>query len=263
VVSGKVLLIISGDDAAADVARRARALGHTIVVTDSNAEAPAFAMADSCLLADPWGAQETAAAAERYSRKIRRIDGVLCCNEAALTAASVTQRLRLRGIPMHAAELVSDRLAVKRAFQSAGIAVPWFAEISTPHELQRAAIARGRELVVKPVEQRGTAGLSRLDDVEDLGAAFLAARAASATERVMVEEARDEILAAGLIAGGVCRADDAAMAGLLGRAALALGLDDCPVAALVTDAGTITELSPGVALTGELLDAAIAQALGE
>lgn len=262
-MSSKTLLIISGGANAADTAQRVRALGHVPVVSDADAQAPAFAFAESCLIADPWGPQETTAAAERYSRKIRRIDGVVCCNEAALTAASVAERLRLPGLPLHVAELASDRLRIKRAFQSAGIAMPWFAEISTPQELQRAAIARGRGLSVKPVEQRGVAGVTRLDETGDLNAAFLAARDASPTERVMVEEAGDAGLAAGLMQAGQCRADDNAAAALLERAASALGLDDGPVAALVTVDGKIAEISPGLALTGALLDAAILRALGE
>jgi len=262
-VSGKTLLIVSGGPNAADAAGRVRALGHVPVVSDHDPRAPAFAFAESCLIADPWGPQETAAAAERYSRKIRRIDGVVCCNEAALTAAAVAERLRLPGLPPHVAELVSDRLLIKRAFRSAGVETTWFAEISTPQELQRAVIARGRSLAVKPVEQRGETGVTRLDETGDLGAAFLAARTASSTERVMVEDAGDADLATGLMRAGQCRADDAGIAALLGRAASALGLDDCPLAALVTADGKIVELSPGLALTGPLLDAAILQALGE
>jgi len=114
-----------------------------VVVSDSDPQAPAFAFADSCLIADANGAVETAAAADRYSRKIRKIDGVLCLTDYALAAATVTERLRLPGIPMHVAELASDRLAIKKTFQWAGIPTPWHAEISTPRNcsgwLSRAA----------------------------------------------------------------------------------------------------------------------------
>ena len=47
-----------------------------VVVSDRDPNAPGFAFADSCLIADVYGAGETAAAAERYNRKIRKIDGV-------------------------------------------------------------------------------------------------------------------------------------------------------------------------------------------
>ena len=128
--SGKTLLIISGGIEAADAARRAKEMGHTVVVSDRDPNAPGFAFADSCLIADVYGASETAAAAERYSRKIRKIDGVICvAADAPVTAATVAQRLRIPGLPVHVAELACDKLAMKKCFRSAGVAVPWFAEI--------------------------------------------------------------------------------------------------------------------------------------
>ena len=138
------------------MAQQVKALGHTLVICDGDPAAPAFAFADSCLIADIRAPADCAAAADRYSRKIRRIDGVLCLTDAPLTAAAVAERLRLPGLPMHVAELADDRLRLKRAFGSAGIATCWHAEIFTPQELQRAAIARAN-LVVKPVERRGAA----------------------------------------------------------------------------------------------------------
>src|ERR1700748_2540546 len=187
--SGKTLLIVPGVIEAAGAARRAKEMGHTVVVSDIDAQAPGFAFADSCLIADVYGPLETAAAAERYSRKIRKIDGVLCvAADAPVTAATVAQRLRLPGLPVHVAELACDKLAMKRAFRSAGVAVPWFQEVSTPQELQRIAIERGRDLVIKPVDSRGSRGVQRVAQVEDLTKAFMLARSHSPTERVMVEQ---------------------------------------------------------------------------
>jgi formate-dependent phosphoribosylglycinamide formyltransferase (GAR transformylase) len=266
-VSGKTLLILSGRPEAAIIAQRAKALGHTVVISDSDPQAPGFGFADSCLIADVQGAPETAAAAERYSRKIRRIDGVVCLADAPLTFATVAQRLRLPGPPLHVAELLADRLAMRRSFQSAGVATPWFAEISTPQELQRAVIARGRDLTIKPVENRGEEGAARLTQADDFAAAFLAARAASPSERVMVEQQGDAMPAAGLMQAGLCQSDAAKDIGAaLGRAAAALGMMDGPVAAEIVQQGgqiLVGDVSPRLALSGALLDAAIRQAFGE
>jgi len=204
---GKTLLIISGGIEAADAARRAKEMGHTVVVSDRDPNAPGFAFADSCLIADVYGAGETAAAAERYSRKIRKIDGVLCvAADAPVTAATVAQKLRIPGLPLHVAELACDKLAMKRAFRSAGVNVPWFAEVSTPQELQRIAIERGRDLVVKPVDSRGSRGVQRIARVEDLTAAFLLARSHSPTERVMVEQYLEgpQVSTESIVMGGRC-----------------------------------------------------------
>ena len=205
--SGKTLLIISGGIEAADAARRAKDMGHTVVISDRDPQAPGFAFADSCLIADVYGAAETAAAAERYSRKIRKIDGVICvAADAPVTAATVAQRLRLPGLPIHVAELACDKLAMKKCFQSAGVAVPWFAEVSTPQELQRIAIARGRDLVIKPVDSRGSRGVQRIAQVEDLAQAFLLARAHSPSERVMVEQYLEgpQVSTESVVLDGVC-----------------------------------------------------------
>jgi hypothetical protein len=121
----KTLLLISGGEKSVDIANGLRAMGHAAVVSDSDPQAPAFALADSCLIADVHGASETAAAAERYNRKIRKIDGVLSTADAPLTGVMVTERLRLPGPPLHVAELIADRLMLRRCFASAGVAAPW------------------------------------------------------------------------------------------------------------------------------------------
>ena len=187
--AAKTLLIISGGVEAAEAAKRAKEMGYTVVVSDRDPEAPGFAFADSCLIADVYGASETAAAAERYNRKIRKIDGVICvAADAPITAATVAQRLRLPGLPVHVAELACDKLAMKKCFVSAGVAVPWFAEVRTMQELQRVAVERGRDLVIKPVDSRGSRGVQRVAKVADLAQAFALARSHSPTERVMVEQ---------------------------------------------------------------------------
>jgi hypothetical protein len=156
---------------------------------------------------------------------------------------------------------------MRRSFQSAGVATPWFAEISTPQELQRAVIARGRDLTIKPVENRGAEGAVRLTQADDFATAFLAVRAASPSERVMVEQQGDAMPAAGLMQAGLCQSDAAKdISGALGRAASALGMMDGPVAAEVVQQGgqiLVGDVSPRLALTGALLDAAIRQAFGE
>ena len=185
----KTVLIVSGGIEAADAARRAKELGYYVVVSDRDTEAPGFAFADSCLIADVYSPTETAAAAERYHRKIRKIDGVICvAADAPVTAATVCQRLGIRGLPLHAAETACDKLSMKHRFLEAGVPIPWFAAVETPQALQRIAIERGNNLVIKPVDSRGSRGVQRIAHVADLTKALMLAREHSPTDRVMVEE---------------------------------------------------------------------------
>jgi biotin carboxylase len=264
----KTLLIISGGEASVEVARRAKDSGHAVVVSDADPQAPAFAFADSCLIADVHGASETAAAAERYSRKIRRIDGVVCTADAVLTTATVADRLRLPGPPLHVAELASDRLLMGRCFASAGIASPWHAEIFTPQELQRAMIARGRDLVVKPVENRGPDGVVPLAGVEDCSAAFQRARFHSPSERVIVQQVLEgpSLHIVSLVVGGVCHVAGSpgqAVADTASRAASALGITDGPIVSEIVMHQGVPHVAEISARLGGFLDAATRLALGE
>lgn len=204
---GKTLLIISGGIEAVDAVKHAKELGHYVVVSDRDHLAPGFSIADSCLIADVYGANETAAAAERFSRKIRKIDGVICvAADAPVTAATVAQRLGLPGISLATAELACDKLAMKRRFAECGVPVPWFADVATPQALQRVAIERGRDLVIKPVDSRGSRGVQRVAQVADLDKAFLFARSHSPSERVMVEQYLDgpQVSTESILIDGAC-----------------------------------------------------------
>ena len=264
----KTLLIISGGQDAVDIAKAARDTGHTVVVSDADPQAPAFAFADSCLIADVHGASETAAAAERYNRKIRKIDGVVCTADAALTAATVADRLRLPGPPLHVAELMSDRLMIGRCFASAGIAAPWHAEVFTPQDLQRAMIAKGRDLVVKPVENRGPDGVMPLAGVEDFNAAFQRARFHSPSERVMVQQELEgpRLQITALVLNGACHVAESAekaVADTVARAASALGITDGPVVCEIAMHQGVPHVREISARLGGFLDAATRLALGE
>jgi biotin carboxylase len=84
--------------------------------------------------------------------------------------------------------------------------VPWFAEVATPQELQRIAIERGRDLVIKPVDSRGSRGVQRVAQVADLTGAFMLARSHSPSERVMVEQylSGPQVSTESIVIDGVC-----------------------------------------------------------
>ncbi len=203
----KTLLIVSGGIEAAEAAKRAKEMGLYVVVSDIDPQAPGFAFADSCLIADVYGATDTAAAAERYARKIRKIDGVICvAADAPVTAATVAERLGLPGISVATAQIACDKLAMKKRFSDCGVSVPGFQQVHTVQELQRLAVQHGTNLVLKPVDSRGSRGVQRVSQVADLAKAFELARAHSPTERVMVEQYLDgpQVSTESIVVDGVC-----------------------------------------------------------
>jgi biotin carboxylase len=202
----KTLLIISGGVEAADAVKRAKEMGLDVVCSDINPEAPGFAIADSALIADVYGPADTAAAAERFHNKIRKIDGVICVAADAPLTVAVNERLGLKGLSQRSAELACDKLAMKMRFAECGVPVPWFSAVNTAQELMRMVAEKGRDLVIKPVDSRGSRGVQRLTHVSDLAKAFAFARSHSPTQRAMVEAylPGPQVSTESVVVDGVC-----------------------------------------------------------
>ena len=122
---GRTLWIVSGGAEAVPGIRRARAMGLHVVVSDMNPAAPGFKEADEAIIADTYGVDDTVAAAVAYHNTKRPIDGVMCmAADVPLTVASVAAALSLPGIPVAAAQLAADKLAMKQAFARASVPIP-------------------------------------------------------------------------------------------------------------------------------------------
>jgi biotin carboxylase len=164
-------------------------------------------LANAHLLADVYNPQETARAAAEFHRGVRPIDGVICvAADAPMTSALVAECLGLPGISTETARLASDKLAMKQCFAAHGVAVPWFSAVENPAALKRIIAERGNDLVIKPVDSRGSRGVQRLSQVPDMEEAFARARQWSPTGRVMVEAylRGPQVSTESLVVDGVC-----------------------------------------------------------
>lgn len=185
----KTLLVISGGREAVPGIRQAQALGLHVVVSDGDAAAPGFAVADDALVASTYDAEATVAAASLYHRTVRPIDGVVCiAADVPVAVAAVAEALGLPGIPVEVARRAVDKLEMKRKFAEDGVPVPWFAPVESADALREIAAERGYPLIVKPADSRGSRGVARLTADVDLGWAYAQADEHSPTRRVLVEE---------------------------------------------------------------------------
>jgi biotin carboxylase len=187
-MSKKTVLIVSAGAEAVHAVRRAQDMGLQVLVSDRDSSAPGFSVAGDGLLASTYDPSGTADAAEDYVRKKGPIHGVLTvAADVPLTVATVAQRLGLPGISIESASLAQDKLAMKERFAAAGIPVPWFAPVPSPDALKWLVDERGFDLVIKPVDSRGSRGVQRLSPKTDLSAAWGIAAAHSLSGRVMAE----------------------------------------------------------------------------
>ena len=180
---------MSGGAEAVPGIRLAKRMGLHVVVSDGSAEAPGLVEGDDALIASTYDVAATIAAAGEYSRNVRRLDGVMCiAADVPVTVASVAAAFGLPGIPLEAARLAADKIAMKERLSEHGIPVPWFAAVTSAEALRGIVAERGSPLVIKPVDSRGARGVLRLTEKTNLDWAFEHARSWSPTGRVMVEE---------------------------------------------------------------------------
>jgi biotin carboxylase len=203
----RTLLVIGGGTEAVAGIARARAMGLRVLVSDADPDAPGMAIADDRLLASTYDIEATVAAARRYHREARPIDGVICiASDVPLTVASVAAELGLPGPPLDAARLASDKLAMKRRLAERGVAVPWFAPAPTAADLRAHVAEQGYPLVLKPADSRGARGVLLLRDARtDLAWAHAVALRESPSGQVMVERfiAGPQVSTESLIIDGV------------------------------------------------------------
>lgn len=169
--------------------RRAKEMGLRVVVSDRDVDAPCFREADETLVASTYDVAQTVCAATEFHQGKGPLHGVLClATDVPLTVATVAAALGLPGIPLEAARLAMDKLAMKQKFAADGVPVPWYAPVGSLDELRALVARRGRTLILKPVDSRGARGVLRLAEGVDLAWAFEESRRNSPTGRVMVEE---------------------------------------------------------------------------
>lgn len=182
------LLIIGAGMEQVKAYHAAREMGLFVAGTDIDPDAPAFEHADFRILASTRDPEGTVRAVKRFAES-HPVHGVMTiANDVPLTVARVAEELGLPGIPVEAARLASDKLAMKERFLRKGVAIPEFTEIKRPADIKKAAREWGWPVVVKPVDGRGARGVLRVTKKTDPEWAFTEALAHSDRGAVMAEE---------------------------------------------------------------------------
>jgi len=168
--------------------RAAKELGWIAVAVDGNPRAPAAGLADRFLHVDLKD-REGLAAAARGIRSELGLDGVFTAGtDFSASVAYVAAELGLPGIPPEAALRASDKLAMRAAFEAAGVPSARFAAVSSASDIEAALGSIGFPLVVKPADSMGARGCRLARGRAELADAVEAALPFSRSGRAIVEE---------------------------------------------------------------------------
>lgn len=180
------LLIIGGGLEQERAYRLARQRGLEVVGTDRNPKAPALAFADHVLAVSTRDVEATVAAARRFHVE-HPLHGVMTvANDVPLTVATTAEALDLPGIPVKAAQLSQDKVAMKIALSSHGVPTPVFREVGDEQEALELMESTG-PIVMKPADSCGARGVALVRDRREIAHAFAEAHGLSPTRRVMAE----------------------------------------------------------------------------
>jgi biotin carboxylase len=107
---------------------------------------------------------------------------------AVPTVALVAQRLGLPGIGVDVARAATNKYEMRRRCREQGLPTPEFFLCRCPEEAKRAARDIGLPVIVKPVDNQASRGVTKAPSFDLIEAAFLEAARHSRSGEVLVEE---------------------------------------------------------------------------
>jgi biotin carboxylase len=203
----KVLLVIGGGIESVPGINIAKKLGVTVVVSDINPNAPAFDVCDYKILSSTYNFEQTGLLAKKFSKEIRKIDGVIClAADVPYTVSWVANELNISNCnSLITANLSSNKYEMKLKFQKDRIPIPNFWKINTFKQLLEIIKKNGFPIVIKPLDGRGARGVYLLNENHDIEFYFNESKKYTNLDYLLVEQylSGPQISTEALIVNGV------------------------------------------------------------
>ena len=183
----KNLLILSGGIEAIEGIKVAKKMGLRTIVCDGNENAPGKSYADEFLIGNIYDPIEIKNVISKYPKK-KSIDGVITiASDAVRSVSTVVKQLNLSGNSMKTSILSTDKLKMKKVFQKYSLPIPNFVGISSRNELHK-QIKHFSDAVLKPVDNRGSRGVIRINKNSDVDKAFDYSMNFSSSKKLILEK---------------------------------------------------------------------------
>jgi len=200
-MSKKVLVIGSGWEQA-DLLEKAVEMGVELVASHTVPLAEAAHFAGSNYVKDSRDVLGHCRIAETHG-----IDGVLTdnCDFSLYTAALVASRFDLEGQPcVESARVSNDKFQQRTLVSETRVSQPVFQRVYNPGDAASAAASIGFPCIFKPVDSRGTFGVTRVDSPEEVLTAYIDAVHNSHSRTVLCERFIEGVL---VTSDGFCFSD--------------------------------------------------------
>jgi len=181
----KTILMTGAGEAQSGGIQKAREMGCRVIAVDGNPDAPGLKAADISEHIDIKDLPAILALAEQH-----QVDTAMTvASEICLpVAASVNAELDLPGMRPEQAMLMTDKGAMRQAYERAEVPGPKFAIFTSSEELKDAVAVTRLPAVLKPVDNAGSRGVSYVGTEKEIEEAFTQARQYSSQDRYILEE---------------------------------------------------------------------------
>ena len=182
--SAKTILVIGAGWEQYALIEAAKSRGYRLVATHPLMNTDGFSLADAYYVKDSTDIEAHYAIAVTHD-----VDAVITdnCDYSLYTAAVICHRLGLPGPPVQSAIYSIDKYAQREACRSKGLLQPAYRLVRTPEALCRASNEIGFPQILKPVDSRGTFGVTIIDEEAGLPDAYLDAVAHSPSRTLILE----------------------------------------------------------------------------
>ena len=179
------ILVVTASRQQLPLIRRARELGLFVVATDRESTAPGLAAADVGEVVDTLDVKAVLDVALRY-----RPSAVVTeqTDVAVLTVARVAEAMKLRGIGVDVARAATHKYEMRLRCRAAGIPSPEFRLCRTFDDALHAVNEIGLPVILKPVDNQASRGVTKVTSLDSLEAAFGSAKLHSRTGEILVEQ---------------------------------------------------------------------------
>ena len=170
---GKKILVIGAGIAQIDAIVKAREMGYEVYASDGSPEAPGLREAHMGKIIDVKDASGNLA----WARELE-IDGVLSyASDMSLpTVLSVREALGLPGLGRTPMEVSLDKSRQRLIYQKAGLAQPEFEVVASLQEARNYAAFLGYPLIIKPIDNSGSRGVTLVEKEEAVVPAYEASQ---------------------------------------------------------------------------------------
>ncbi|MEI7474095.1 MAG: ATP-grasp domain-containing protein [bacterium] len=184
-MTAKKILIINAGWEQEDLIRTAKSMGLYVIAIDANIHAPALKLADEIAIFEPRDIMGILNFA-----KSKNVSGVIAdqCDYSHYTATLIADVLNLPSTGLEAVQNATNKKWLRQACQQENILQPEFYPCKSYAEAVKASTNISFPVIVKPVDNRGNFGITRVDSINELKQAFYLAIANSHSRECLVEK---------------------------------------------------------------------------